>query len=183
MRIVNSVIFFAIICYSFVAQAGSSNLELYKKFILLNRDGGILVKDDFLKSIQGLNINKYSAKKLNFDYVYWQCFKREQISLSLIDTGYQADEMNGKDTVGRLKINVSDSMHWYHQYEMRSNWPVADVQTRFIHWRKLMEGQSIVCLAGRFVDKQLVDEYGQSKVVYSWVFEALKTKKGMDSYF
>ena len=38
-------------------------------------------------------------------------------------------------------------------------------------------------LAGGIIDKQFVDEHGQSKVIYSWVFEALKTKKGMDLYF
>jgi len=130
-------------------------------------------------SIQPFNprVKKYH------DHIYWQCFSRESVEVDLEDFGYSAEELLWEDNYGLLTIKVKDKRGVFHEFLIRRAWPVEAILEKFKKWRKLMEHEKYVCIAGSAptLDKE-ESEKNQKKVVL-WYYEQLKTKKGCDSYF
>lgn len=115
---------------------------------------------------------------------YWQCFLREQVSMTLIDSGYPSEEIENVDTLADLSIKVVAQPGVFHEYSMRRRVPTDEFEKRFRLWRELLRGELYVCLegsAGTIEDRSVPGSH--RKIVYSWIFEKIKTKKGCDSYF
>lgn len=149
-------------------------------FTLLTNDYGILDDHDLSFYLS----YRYPAShfpKRGSSCIYWQCFPRENISVTLEDYGYFVEEFK-KDTVGELKIEVMVKPGVFHHYCLRRAWAVNDLQKEFAHWHKLMNKERYVCLAGDFVVRTQTVENGTKSDVSLWGFERLKTKKGCVGY-
>lgn len=149
-------------------------------FTLLTNDYGILNDHDLSFYLSYMHPASHFPKR-GSNCIYWQCFPRENISITLEDYGEFVEEFK-KDTVGELNIEVMAKPGVFHHYCLRRAWVVNDLQKEFIHWRKLMHKEKYVCLAGEFVDRTQTIENGTKNDVSLWGFEQLKTKKGCVGY-
>ena len=173
-----------------MAYAISKAAKQKYPYSLLTDDYGILSENDLGAFAWGLKPKKFtSAEGTTGPYNYWQCFPREQVMVTLSDTGHSSDELGWKENVAYLEIDVlsnkdiRDNEEIKHTYEMRANWTITGYQKRFNKWLKLMEGEKYVCLAGHFVDLEKEVHNGKTWITYGRIFEKIKTKKGCDSYF
>lgn len=151
-------------------------------FTLLTKDYGILNKHDLDFYIKYINPAPSFPKEGCHGYIYWQCFPRENISITLEDNGYFAEEFGKEDTIGDIEIKGMIKPGVFHEYGMRRAWPVKDFQKEFTHWRNLMKGEKYVCIAGHFLDHSETIKNGAKRETYGWIFERLKTKKGCVAY-
>lgn len=149
---------------------------------LLTEDHKILNERDLAVYTWGLTPRQFTDKEPSGDYYYWQCFPREQVSVTFIDSGITYVDL-GSDTAADLEIRVAVKPGVYHEYGMRRGWTVAQYQTDFTRWHKLMKNEKYVCLAGSFIGREETVENDIHNETYGWIFEAIKTKKGCDSYF
>lgn len=156
-------------------NALSINLAAKQKypFTLLTQDYGILNKHALAFYTQYLKPAPFLPKE-DFGYIYWQCFSRENISITLEDNGYFAEEFGTKDTIGDLQITGMVKPGVFHEYSMRRAWPTGGFQQVFNHWRNLMKGEKYVCLAGNFVSRSQTTENGIKRDISGWIFERLK---------
>jgi hypothetical protein len=150
--------------------------------VLLTEDYGILSENDLASYTWGIKHARFSIEQ-RAHYQYWQCFPRDQVSLSLKDKGHSSEDIEGQENLGDLQIEVSLDDHVSHQYFMRKLSAISNYEEVFHRWQKLMKNQSYVCLGGRFGGYEEKTEKGQRQKIYSWTFERIKTKKGCDSYF
>lgn len=66
---------------------------------------------------------------------------------------------------------------------MRREWTVSEFQADFNHWHRLMKGEKYVCLGGSFIRRENKIVNGNKKIIYSWIYDRIKTKKGCAGYF
>jgi hypothetical protein len=174
------ILFFSISC-----NAAGISLAAKQKypFTLLTKDYGILNDHDLSFYLPYLYPAPFPPRK-GTDYIYWQCFPRENISITLEDYGYFEDDFRkGEDTVGNIEISAMVKPGVFHHYLIERAWPVKEVQQGFNNWRRLMKGEQYVCLAGIFISHSQPVENGIKRDVSSWAFQRLKTKKGCVAYF
>lgn len=179
------IIFILLLLLIFPYQAGAILPSVKQKYpyVLLTDDHGILNEKDLKFCGMDIKPRPFSPKD-SLAHVYWQCFPREDVSMSLEDFGHPASGMNENENDGYVTItvfNIVDNV--IHTYGMRRAFAVDGYEKRFHLWQKLMKKQKYVCLAGSFVDRdeKIVD--GKKQYSYGWIFEKIKTKKGHDSYF
>lgn len=151
-------------------------------FTLLTNDYSILNEYDLSFYLSYLRPAPFFPKKEAMGYIYWQCFPRENISITLEDYGDFVKEFGKEDTVGQLEIKAIVKPGVFHEYIMKNLDFVKDFQKQFNSWRKLMKGEKYVCLAGSFISRSQSTENGINQDVSSWTFERLKTKKGCVAY-
>jgi len=155
-----------------------------KKLPIVSRvvSHGVLTDLDY----QGESVSQIPfdpEKKATHDYIYWQCFPREALTITLQDLGNSAEELYWNDTYSLLTIEVYDGKRVRHEYIMRRAWPVETYLEKFKSWQTLMKHEKYVCIAGSAPYlKDEENEKSKQKVVL-WYFEQFKTKKGCDSYF
>jgi len=164
-------------------------------FVLLTKDYGILKKNDMAANVNIPGNKKNEpppiAPKVDPSGLYWQCFPREDITLTLEDIGESSEDLGWKENYGNLTISVlvetsSDNHHTdivQHEYGMRRMSIVSGEEFTFHQFQKLMEHQKYVCLAGGFVNRIEKTEKNGTRQIYYWIFEKIKTKKGCHSYF
>ena len=153
-------------------------------FTLLTNDYGILNDHDLSFYLPYLYPAPSFPNKDSIYYIYWQCFPRENISITLEDYGYFEDDFRkGEDTVGNIEISAMVKPGVFHHYLIERAWPVKEVQQGFNNWRRLMKGEKYVCLAGMFISHSQPVENGIKRDISSWTFDRLKTKKGCVAYF
>lgn len=171
-----------LLCLLFSVKADAISSSALKKYpyVLLTNDYGILNENDLGDFSWGFNRHPFSQKDIGGNY--WQCFPRESIEIVLKDTGSSAAEVGWRDNIAILEITVWINPTLAHRFSMRALWSVVDFEKRFNKWRKIMNGEKYVCLAGDFVNHQHTKENGIEKNEYNWIFEKMKTKKGCDSY-
>ena len=148
---------------------------------LLTDDYSILNENDLAACTLGMGLTPIFGKN-SLGFNYWQCFSREQLSITLRDTGLIDTDGDRIDPMGYIEITATDNNRTIHKYQMRRSWPVKYFQKDFIQWRKLMKGEKYVCLEGSFVDHKYKIENGEEQEVYGWIFNELKTKKGCAAY-
>lgn len=152
-------------------------------FTLLTKDYDILNERDLSFYLPYLHPASHFPKT-GSGCIYWQCFPRENISITLEDYGYfENDFRKGEDTLGNIEIRAMVKPGVFHDYLVERAWPVKEVQRGFNNWRRLMKGEKYVCLAGSYISHSQPVENGMKKEVASWTFERLKTKKGCVAYF
>ncbi|MBA2654380.1 MAG: hypothetical protein H0U71_04850 [Gammaproteobacteria bacterium] len=170
-----------IIILSNTVNALDSKVKKKYSFLLLTEDHEILNQKDLAHLTKNLNYEKFSEKSSGL--IYWQCFPRENISVTLEDMGYSAEEFDPTDTIADLKITAYTKPNIFHTYYMRRAYPISAYQEHFTRWQRLMKGQKYVCIAGSFGDHKEEVIHGIKREENSWTFDRIKTKKGMDSYF
>lgn len=176
------VVLFFLIDISLSASAITVDARKKYPYPLLTDDYGILNGSDLAAYTWGMKPRPFSDKEMSGGYNYWQCFPRDDVSITLEDTGYSSKYV-GRDTLSELKIEVWIKPGVIHRYEMRATLPFHTYEKEFHTWHKLMRGEKYVCLAGSFDDKKQKIENGKTILVYSWTFDKIKTKKGCDGYW
>lgn len=80
-------------------------------------------------------------------YIYWQCFPRDSITISLDDLGYSPEDdpdssikYNGEDDA-KLIIIAQGKHGIIHKYVMWGNYPISMTEKRFNIYLKLMRGE------------------------------------------
>lgn len=152
-------------------------------FTLLTDDYGILNDHDLSFYLSYIHTAPHFPKTVGEGYIYWQCFPRENVSITLEDYGYFEEDLGRKDTIGNIEIRAMIKPGVFHEYCIRKVWTTQYFQGVFNQWRKLMAKQKYVCLAGDFISRQEIVENGTKRDVSGWFFERLKTKNGCVSYF
>ncbi len=147
---------------------------------VLTDDYGILNQIDLNSVLDGV-YPPISSPKKGYGYIYWQCFPRQQVKISLEDTGYMSESHDETDAEITITATGKDSV--IHQYGMRRNWPVLGQKERFNQYLKLMQAEKYVCIAGTFIESEEKTIEGVKHHTYYWVFEKMKTKKGCEAYF
>jgi hypothetical protein len=169
-------IFILITSCSFqTAYALNDTLKNKYPHSVLTDDFGILNEKD----LRIENPRPFSLGRKLGETIYWQCFPRESLSVTLEDFGYTSADIGGEENYSGLVIKVEN-----HEYDMRRRWPLSTYRKKLDAWIKLMQNEKYVCVAGRFFGcKNKITFDGIQYKHCSWVFEKLKTKKGCDSYF
>lgn len=166
------IIFF---CDTLAISKGAQKKYPYS---VLTNDYGILNEKDLDTLKLGVKPPTFLPEE-GHSFLYWQCFPRDRISISLKDMGYTSEDIGGKENYSALKIMVSNDSNAYHEYSMRRVWATSTYADRFNLWLKLMRNEKYVCLLGDFVYRKKI----KGAITQYWIFEKIKTKKGCDSYF
>jgi hypothetical protein len=152
-------------------------------FTLLTEDYGILNDHDLFFYLSYLRPASHFPRS-GSGCIYWQCFPRENISITLEDYGYfENDSRKEDDTVGNIAISAMVKPGIFHHYLIERAWPVKEVKKGFNNWRRIMKREKYVCLAGSFISHSQPVENGIKRDISSWTFDRLKTKKGCVAYF
>lgn len=164
-------------------HAISNSAKMKYHDVLFTDDYGILTENDLASFVWGFkHITPFTIDRPS-EHNIWQCFPRENVMVTLSDTGHSSEELGGRKNVAYLKIYADSTNGEINEYEMRANYTINDYQKRFNKWLRLMQGEKYVCLAGEFVDREKETKNGRLFITNGWVFERLKTKKGCDTYF
>ncbi len=110
------------------------------------------------------------------EYPYWQCFSVQEASFECDSTGYDGSE---KSVMAIMAI-VARKNGEEHEYLSRRAIPMKGCRAHESEWKKLTARRKHVCLSGALIRIETTTE---GKSVGHWIFEALKTDKGCDSYF
>ena len=141
------VTFFVMVFLIFVnvAYAISSYTKQKYYYSLLTDGYSILSENDLAAFTWGLEPKQFTPTDgTSGPYNYWQCFPRENVMVTLSDTGESSDELGWKNNVAYLEIHVftdkymENKNNTQHIYEMRANLSITDYQKRFNKWLKLM---------------------------------------------
>lgn len=135
-------------------------------FILLTEDHGILKEKDLATYSRKMTYEKFSQKGSGL--VYWQCFPREEVKITLMDMGYTAEEFGKTDTIADILITAYQKPGIQHIYVMRRAYPISAYHEIFMRWEKLMNGEKYVCLAGEFIRHKEKMNDGVKTEVNSW---------------
>ena len=169
----------ALCLFPLIANALSVNLKQKYPYTVLTDDYGILTKTDLNSLLDGVfpPTEFPSGKHL---FLYWQCFPRNNIRISLSDIGYSSYNLDENDAELTIEASTASGTH---QYGQRRNSDVSSSVTVFNQYQKLVQGQKYVCLEGTyfFYKDKVID--GKKRRIYYWTFEKIKTKKGCASYF
>lgn len=177
---------FVLIIFSLLPlQIWSLSLSAKQKYstVLLTDDFGILNENDLAAYTWGYKPRPFTPYENSQGYNYWQCFPRDQISVTFEDMGYSSENFGWVDTLAEITIKVSITPEVFHEYEMRRVFPVVDSLPKFARFHQLMKDEKYVCLAGHFVSLEKYQNHGYQQQEYGWIFDKLKTTKGCVSYF
>lgn len=176
----NKIVFVLGLLIIFSSTSAAITAPIKKKYpySVLTNDYGILNEKDLDTYKMGVKPPPFLPKE-GYGYLYWQCFPRDRVSISLKDMGYTSEDIGGEENYSVLKIMISDDSSGYHEYSMRRVWPTSTYEHRFKLWLKLMKNEKYVCLLGDFVNRETI----KGAVSQHWIFEKIKTKKDCDSYF
>jgi hypothetical protein len=178
---IKKINYFITIYFIIISGAHSNSLpnNHYQDTVLTN-DHGILNTQDIKRYYSDLNPRPFTSSGPSGAYIYWQCFPRDHITITLVDTGYSSSDFGLNDNIADLKIKVSTNTNIIHQYNTRKRMPVSAFEKIFNQWRAIMKDEKYVCLAGSFIQKEDRNNLTNNKEIYQWTFEAIKSKHGCD---
>lgn len=184
-------IMLSLLLFPFTAQALSTGLKQKYPHAVLTDDYGLLNEIDLDSELDGVK-HPPSFSTKNKGYIYWQCFPRESVRVSLVDFGDSPEDdpesdvkYNGENNA-KLTITAQSKGGVFHQYVMWSKFPLSLTQDRFNRYLKLMHGEKHICIAGSYLEKEATIIKGEieeeKQKTYYWGFEKIKTTKGCEAY-
>lgn len=175
-------------CFLPIASNGlSADLKKKYPYTVLTKDYGILNEIDLDSELDGVKHPPLFSHK-NRAYIYWQCFPRDSVRISLEDMGDSPEDDPESDVKyhgennAKLNIIIFSKKNTYHKYTMINSFPTTLTEDRFNRYLKLMQGAKNVCIAGAYLEKEVIAIDGKKQHIYYWVFEKMKTQKGCESY-
>lgn len=165
----------------FPHMVNAMNISLKQKYpnTVLTDDYGILNEIDLDSHLDGV---KHPPKfsKQSREFIYWQCFARDAVRVSLEDLGFSPEDddesdikYNGENKAA-LTFFVLDKNHRTYKYIVWGRLPITLAESKFNQYLKLMRDEPYICLAGSYTEKRSqIDE---------WAFVKLKTGKGCIAY-
>lgn len=181
----------ALLIFPFTAQALNADLKQKYPYSVLTNDYGLLNEIDLDSELDGIKHPPLFSERAK-GYIYWQCFPRDSVTVSLEDLGYSPEDdpesdvkYNGENNA-RLTITAKSKGGIFHQYVMWSSFPHSLTQDRYNSYLKLMHEEKHVCIAGSYLEKEATIIKGEieetRQKIYYWGFEKLKTTKGCEAY-
>ena len=172
-------------------QALSATLKQKYPYAVLTDDYGILNEIDLDSELDGVKHPPLFSTKSK-GYIYWQCFPKDSVTVSLQDLGDTPEDdpesdvkYNGEDDA-KLTITAQGKHGIFHQYVMWSRFPISLTKDRFNGYLKLMQGEKNICIAGSYLEKEnriIKGEIEENRnKIYYWGFEKIKTTKGCIAY-
>lgn len=182
---------FVLFLLPLTAQALSAGLKQKYPYAVLTEDYGILNEIDLDSELDGVKHPQMFSTKTK-GYIYWQCFPRDSVIISLEDTGESKEDDPGSDVKyngendARLVISGLGRQGILHKYRMWRNFPISQTEDQFNRYLKLLRGEKNVCIAGSYLEKETKKIVGEVETtrqkIYFWGFEKVKTTKGCEAY-
>lgn len=162
-----------------IANGLSASLKQHYPYTVLTDDYGVLAEVDLNTRLDGVLPPTGLPREKQF-FLYWQCFPRKNVRISLSDIGYSSYHLDENDAELTIEAYTSTGIHLYGR---RRN-AAASANTRvFKQYQKLVRGEQYICLEGTYFFYKDVATDGKKRRTYYWTFEKIKTKKGCESYF
>lgn len=181
------LIMIAIPLFPIIARGLSADLKKKYPYTVLTDDYGILNEIDLDSELDGVKHPSLFSHE-NRAFIYWQCFPRDSVRISLEDLGDSPEDdpesdvkYNGENNA-KLNITAASKKNIYHKYTMINNSPTLLAEARFNRYLKLMQGAKNVCIAGAYLEKEARVMGGKKQQVHYWAFEKMKTQNGCESY-
>jgi hypothetical protein len=111
-----------------------------------------------------------------FGGLYWKCFETKKVS-ALCDSNGKADEYEG--VMGFIVLTADDGSD-SHDYIARRAWPIHECYQFIRDVRKRLQATRYVCIMG---SDPSMSTRPPERVKINWIFEAVRTKRGCESYF
>ncbi len=146
---------------------------------LLTPGHGIVTEDDLAYDAKMRDMSPYDP---SIGGLYWQCFETKDVEYTY--SKWQIDDGNEKRVkmvtmcAYEFRVKSKSDPQLFHA---RRGIPVIQCQNFEKTWRKLIKGQSIVCMNGEGGEYFVDEETGKNEKWWTWI--KYKTKKGCDSYF
>jgi hypothetical protein len=165
----------------FPLMVNAMDITLKQKYpnTILTDDYGILNEIDLDSHLDGV---KHPPKfsKISKVFIYWQCFPRDSLRVTLQDLGSSLEDddesdikYNGENEAS-LTISVFNKNHTVHKYVVWGRLPITLAESKFNQYLKLMQNEPYVCLAGSYTENQ--------SGINEWAFMKMKTHKGCIAY-
>jgi hypothetical protein len=142
-----------------------------------------LIGDDYgVLSEQDLAISTCNGTPAPFDPttpfggLYWKCFETKRVSV-LCDSNGEADEHEG--VMGFIVLTAEDGGD-SHDYIARRAWPIHECHQFIRDVRKRLRDTHYACIMG---SNPSMNIRPPARVKIDWIFEAIRTKRGCESYF
>ncbi|MBP9722128.1 MAG: hypothetical protein KBD64_03100 [Gammaproteobacteria bacterium] len=158
------------------------NSDIMKKypFVLVGDDYGILNEQDMADDSYGLTVGYLNYNSSVNSGMHWKCYKTSGFSLRKLNFGFN-NEWN--EDVGDLELNMVDNNGIVNSYGMRRALGLSVIMSYVKIWEKLIKNQKYVCIHGHFIHKKTTQLNSKEPLIYDWIFNKLKTKKGCSGYF
>ncbi len=158
-------------------MVASNHLQELKKefpYGLLTEDYGILNRLD-LKINACTAIPEPFPASDNQPYSYWQCFEVKDSKMDCERGKYDPHE---KALMSKLVVS---GLRDKERHEFISRRPISLRSCRLYQkdWQKFTNNETHVCVSG---SSPLKEMHG-AKLLWNWIFDRYKSKKGCDSYF
>ncbi len=187
MKRVLFIVLIAAYLFPLTTNALSDTLKKMYPYTVLTDDHGLLNSIDLDSKLDGIKHPSLFSHQSN-SFIYWQCFPREFVTVSLEDLGFSPEDdeesdikYNGENDA-RLIITARDKQENLHQYTMCSHFSIVLTKNHFDRYLQLMHGEQYVCLAGDYLRKETRKANGKKQQIYSWNFDKMKTAKGCEAY-
>ena len=173
----------------FSLTTNAMNIALKQKYpnTVLTNDYGILNEIDLDSHLDGVKHPPKFSKKSKV-FIYWQCFPRNSVRVTLQDLGYSPEDddesdikYNGENEAA-LTIYASRDDHVVHKYIVWGRLPVSLAENKFNEYLKIMKNERYVCLAGSYTENQTQIVKGIKQQINEWAFVKMKTHKGCIAY-
>ncbi len=185
------ILFILFFFFPFAAQALNAELKQKYPHAVLTKDYGLLNKIDLDSELDGVKHAPLFSTKTK-GYIYWQCFPRDSVRLSLEDIGDSPEDDPESDVRyhgennAKFIITAWGKRGIVHKYVMWSSFPTSQTEGKFKDYIKFMRGEKNVCIAGSYLEKKVAIVKGEIEtnrsLIYYWGFEKVKTTKGCKAY-
>src|SRR3989344_2319883 len=157
----------------FATEIHKNRFQKKFPYALLTNDFGVLEEED-------LKINSCLATPAPFSnehssYSYWQCFEVKQSKMVCEGKKYDPDSKARASLLVFSAIRDGET----HEFISRRTMPRTSCELYQKNWEKLTKNEKYVCMSG----SDYLREIKKKKIVWNWIFNRYKTKKGCDSYF
>ena len=145
-------------------------------YSLIGDDHGILGEQDLAISTCLTITTDPFVPHASTGGVYWKCFESNAISVQC-DSNGKADEHEG--VMGLIVLNATEGNE-AHDYIARRPWPIHKCRNFIQDVRKRLRGTDYACIMGSVLSWESTP---QQHTKYAWLFEAVRTRRGCESYF
>lgn len=181
MRTMQNFFLIFLLCLSPLASAIGSLVQKYPD-ILLSNDHGILKEKDMVDDLSYKKVVPYRINEDQPGFPRWQCFPVKDVK-PIVQTWRGVDGMGGDKEVSMCDLHIlAEAKELLHDYFEPRAWNYNHCREFRKAWNKLTRNESFICLNGEpfLLEKENIK--GVDRMVKSWQWTKIKTKKGCYSY-
>ncbi|MGK5082638.1 hypothetical protein WDW37_04970 [Bdellovibrionota bacterium FG-1] len=145
-------------------------------YSLIGDDHGILSEQDLaMSTCHSMPISPFVPHDPGGG-AYWKCFESKTVSVQCESNG-KADEHEGVMGLIVLSATEGDDAH---DYIGRRPWPIQECRESIRDVRKRLRDTHYACIMGTSLS---LENTPQQHSKYVWLFDAVRTRRGCESYF